>query len=323
MDTSASSQSPAISHGAKALFWYLSMFFTLGIVAFATGAVWYQLINKLVPTDVLPYGVYLAFSQSAVKSAIAALIVGTPFFFLFMTAIRRAIKKAQITLERGVRLWISYLILFLVVAIAIGDVITFVTRFLGGDFTLRFVLKVVTILVITGWIFLYFWLDLKSDDALKTSKLPRTLGAVTLVVIIATLVGGFFIIDSPATSRAKAFDQDRLNDISQLQYQVQDFYRRNAALPATLTELEAEGYSLQNVLRDPQTDELYEYAVIDNTHFELCASFTTDNRNDSETERFYGPGGKNFAHGAERTCYTEAAELIDGLKPLPAELRVN
>jgi uncharacterized protein (UPF0333 family) len=53
-----------------------------------------------------------------------------------------------------------------------GDLITFLAFFLRGDLTVRFVLKVLTVLVIAGGIFLYYLASLKpgatqprADDA--------------------------------------------------------------------------------------------------------------------------------------------------------------
>ena len=202
MDAQPSATQPSATHGAKVLFWYLSLFFTLGIVSFATGAIWYQLINKLVPITIAPYGTSPSFSQGMAKTALAAFIVGAPSFFAFMVILRRSIKRMQVTLQRGVRQWVSYLILFIVVATAIGDVITFLTHVLGGDYTLRFVLKCLTILVITSWIFVYFWLDLRSENSLSKSPLPKVMGGVTIAVLVATLIGGLLIIDSPSITRA-------------------------------------------------------------------------------------------------------------------------
>jgi hypothetical protein len=305
----ASTTSSQPVHGAKALFWYLSLFFTLGIVAFSTGAIWFQLINKLVPLEVVYGGVTRAFSQGLVKNAIASLIVGTPVFLIFSWLIRKAINRGEVALDRGVRQWITYLILFVVVATAIGDVIAVIYSLLNGDFTARFLLKATTILVITGWIFAYFWLEIRSNDALKGKKLPFIMMIAAAVVVLISIIAGFFLIDSPAVARAKAFDQQRMSDITFVQGQVQNHYRINGALPDSLQTLVDEGDIIEDSVRDPQTKQPYEYRKIDAEQFEVCATFTTDNKTDDSYDngQFYSPTGKPMLHGVGRTCFTENA----------------
>ena len=64
-------------------------------------------------------------------------------------------------LESGVRRWLTYIALLLASATVIGDLVTFLSYFLRGDLTTRFVLKVVTVFVIAGGVFWYYllWLE--------------------------------------------------------------------------------------------------------------------------------------------------------------------
>ena len=180
--------------GPKALFWYLTLFFTLAITASSTGAMWFQYINKLFPKEVAGT-VHYSFSQGAVKYAIASLLIAAPLFFIFTVFIRRALVKKSLSTENHVRTWITYIILFLAIAIAVGDLITAVLGVLNGDFTPRFLLKVITILVITGWVFIYYWLELRSSDALAGSSVPKILGIISAVVVAVSFIGAFLRIN--------------------------------------------------------------------------------------------------------------------------------
>lgn len=285
MDTQTNIESRAV-HGAKALFWYLTLFFTLGLTAFNTGNVWFQYINKLVPLEVAGGYVSRSFSQGSLKFAIASLLVATPVFFLFSWLIRRELSRGNLNPKLGVRVWISYVILFIAIAIAVGDLIATVFSVMNGDYTVRFILKSLSILVIVSWIFVYYYLELRSPNALVKTMLPRIFGIITAVVVVASFIGSFFLIDSPAVARARAFDQNRVNDLSQLSAAVEDHYRINQKLPATLDELTPTRAYLE--LSDPKTNEPYKYKTTGAASYELCATFETESVNDEETPYMYG-----------------------------------
>ena len=66
MENQATNQPEKAVHGPKALFWYLTLFFTLAIAATSTGALWFQYINKLFPKEVAGQ-VYRSFSQGRTR----------------------------------------------------------------------------------------------------------------------------------------------------------------------------------------------------------------------------------------------------------------
>jgi hypothetical protein len=292
--------------GPKALFWYLTLFFTLGITAFNTGGLWFQYINKWLPKEISEGFVQGAFSQRSVKFSLASLIVGVPLFFLFSYLIRQALKNQNLNRHNKIRIWITYIILFLTIAIAAGDLITTVFRVLDGDYTLRFLLKSLAILVIVSWIFIYYWLELRSANSLANSKIPKIMAGVTITVIILSFIGSFFIIESPSLARAKAYDRTRIQQLQNLRYNIENYYYQNKKLPINLEELTSENAYLQ--LKDPQTDKPYQYNVIDQNNYELCADFETSNKEPDYSQDFYAA---EFAHEAGYYCFK--------LKVIPAQ----
>lgn len=281
-------------HSAKTLFAYLGLFFTLGTVAIALGGVIFQIINNVFPLE--SYYNY-SYSQGAMKASLAALIVGTPFFFGFALMIRKALNKDMIDVNRGPRQWISYIILFIVVAIAVGDFIAVVTSLLNGDLTVRFILKALTVLAISGAIFWFFWAELKSDTALKSSALPKTTLAVAAIVIVAAIVGGLVFVDTPKQTRMKDYDSQRENHLQTLRQAVNDYYAANQELPESLDQLEV--YAKR--LMDPVTNEPYDYSVISEDEYQLCATFETAS-DDELTNRNY-PLDYEFRHDAGTECF--------------------
>src|SRR3546814_14426826 len=63
-----------------------------------------------------------------------------------------------------VRRWLTYLTLFLAAVALICDVTTLVYNLLGGELSVRFVLKVLVVGVIAGGVFGYYLLDLRSQE---------------------------------------------------------------------------------------------------------------------------------------------------------------
>ncbi len=272
------------SYGAKMLFWYLRLFFTMGFSAAATATLWYQFINKLFPLEVALYGggVNRPYDERAVIWAISSLFILAPTFYVFAAILRKAIGRNEVELDRGVRQWTSYLFLCIVAAIMLGDMITAVRYVLNGDYTTRFFLKVLTILVITGWLFSYVWLELRSKDALAASSLPRTMGITSAVVMVISVAAAFTLIDSPALAREKSFDRQREYNLASLQYSVRNFYSRHARMPESLEALHEDGYVDRRAMEDPATGDVYAYRIVNEEEFELCATFATDNREDDD-----------------------------------------
>lgn len=293
--------------GPKALFWYLGLFFTCSITAFSTGGLWFQFVNKFFPTEI-NYGVAIqSLNQTAIKWEMASLIVALPLFFVFSWLIRQALKKGNLLAESKIRLWISYIILFIVVATAIGDLITTTFSLLNGDFTARFLLKSLTILLISLWIFIYYWLELRSENALVNTSLPKIFGTITLVVIIGSFIGTFFIIESPVQARKNAFDQTRVGNLQDIKYAVDDYYREYQKLPDSLSELRNNRGYLK--ITDPANNQNYGYKIVDPTSYEICATFETSskNQNNHSVYSYY----TEFVHDAGNVCFSKKISKSD------------
>ena len=62
------------------------------------------------------------------------------------------------------RKWLTYLTLFIAVVTLLCDLGSLVYNLLGGEFTSRFALKVLTVAIIAGGIFSYFLIDVRKDE---------------------------------------------------------------------------------------------------------------------------------------------------------------
>ena len=148
---------------AREAFMYLVMFFTLYTSAIAFGTLLFQYVNRWLPDPINnPY--YYDGTLSAIRNATAALIIAFPVFLFVARSLYGAIRKDPEKRASKVRKWLTYLTLFVAAGVIIGDLITLVNYLLSGELTLRFVLKVVIVLGISGTIFGYYLWDLRQEE---------------------------------------------------------------------------------------------------------------------------------------------------------------
>jgi hypothetical protein len=305
---------PEAVSNPKALFWYLTLFFSLDVMAVALGGLWFQFVNKWLGLNIPGSGIGGFFSQEAVKMEIASLLVAGPVFFLMSRLVRRALHRGALSPENRVRMWISYIILFLVVAVAVGDLIRTLFAVLSGDFTVRFLLKALAILIIAVYIFVYYRLELKAKDALTSSKLPKRLCWVAVAVIAASLLISFFVIESPRLTRQKAFDRTRVEDLSSIKSAVDSYYYEYGKLPASLEEMRATRWF--NLI-DNENGKPYEYKATGKDAYTLCAEFTLSSKDQGSVDYRYEPY-QEFVHDAGRVCFDRVVSAQpEGMKKMP------
>lgn len=121
---------------------------------------------------------------------------------------------------------------------------------------------------------------------------------VFAVVIVASVIGGIALLDSPAQERLRRLDERRVDDLHQLAYGVDIYWTREGSLPASLAEL-SEQERIARDLADPATGQPYEYRVLGDRTFELCAVFARDTGTDGRdipdrSFRLHGPGRQCF-----------------------------
>ena len=145
------------------VFVHLFAIVTLYITAFAFGRLIFDYVNLFLP-DPLEMGVYRApvrYSYQSMRWAMAALIVVFPAYFFVSRYLLQLYKKNPAQKSLRIRKWLIYLTLFLAAIVIIIDMVTLLYRFLNGELTIRFVLKVVTVLYIASVIFGYYIWELR------------------------------------------------------------------------------------------------------------------------------------------------------------------
>jgi len=144
---------------AKDAFLYLLSFSALGTWTIGLGSLLCTLLDLWLPEP----GVQRMFRDPfySISGNLASVIVAFPVYLGVMRFILRDLGAHPEKHESGVRKWLTYIALFLASGIVIGDLTTFLAFFLRGDLTVRFVLKVLTVLVIAGGVFWYYLASLK------------------------------------------------------------------------------------------------------------------------------------------------------------------
>ena len=152
---------PRPSLSAREAFLYLVMFSTLYYGAWNLGSLLFTLINRAFPdpTDTT-YPSY--FDEQ--RWSTAAIIIALPVFFFMARYISREIERNPLKRLSPVRRWLTYMTLFLSSTVLVGDTTTLIYNLLGGDLTIRFLLKVLVVAAIAGSGFAYYLLDLRKEE---------------------------------------------------------------------------------------------------------------------------------------------------------------
>ncbi len=139
----------------------LALYFSAG--SFTT--IIFQYINISIP-DVLAEGeyYYLEGAYRAMRFAISTIIVVFPSYLLLMRYLNKVYEKTPEKRNLGTRKWLIYLTLSVAAIIIVGDLVGLVNKLLEGELTVRFALKVITLLFVAGAVFYFYYSDLKKHQ---------------------------------------------------------------------------------------------------------------------------------------------------------------
>ena len=153
---------PAPYVSAREAFIYLLLFTALYLSVYHLGRLVLHFIDLAIPDPASNESRRHLVQQ--VRFSVSSIIVAFPLF-LWLTALTgREVRRDPARRASKVRRQLTYLTLFIAAAFIIGDLIALLDDLLGGELTLRFVLKVVTVAVIAAGLFLYYLRDLRMLD---------------------------------------------------------------------------------------------------------------------------------------------------------------
>lgn len=288
----------------KDFFLWVGAMLSLYVSVFSFIALFFEYINRAFP-DALES--YVDPYSGSIRFAVASLLVLFPTFLILMRFIRNDIAAVPEKSNLWVRRWVLFLTVFIAGATIVGDLITLVNTFLGGDVTTRFILKVLVVLLVAGAGFMHFLADIWGYWTQNPGK-AKLIGYAAGVAVLASVIGGFFVIGSPNQVRLMRFDDQKVSDLTSIQYEIVNYWQTKSKLPAALADLSdpLRGFV---VPKDPQTGDEYGYRVTKSPYsFELCADFNTDGATRTIGVKPIEPTAvslenSNWTHQAGRTCF--------------------
>lgn len=294
----------------KDVFIHLLAIITLYASATAFLVMLFQYINVLIP-DPLVRGYYqLQSYYSAIRWSLSSLIVIFPVYIWAGYYLNKIYSLEPNKRNLRIRKWLLNFTIFAAALIIIGDLVTLIYNFLGGDITARFVLKIAAVFFVAASVFFYYFWELKGWD--KISNAARKIFIYIIIAVVAvSVVAGFFIIGSPQSERLRRFDNQRVSDLQTIQGQIIYYWQNKEKLPAKLNDLQdtISGYV---PAKDPETSADYVYQIKGVMEFALCANFNLPSLEGSSpyielptypSQYYPKTADSNWEHGAGYTCF--------------------
>ncbi|MFH0905317.1 MAG: DUF5671 domain-containing protein [bacterium] len=300
-------------------FVYLLSYATLLISSVGANFLLKAIVDRFVP-DALQNTGASAMADEAIIGFMAAVLIGFPIFVYLNFVANRMLKTGRMRVDSGVRNWLLYITMVVVILIIIWQIIQLFIGFLNGALAIRFIIHVLITLAIAATVLGYQWWHLRhfSQESPKIGAGFRIFEWVVFIIAAGAVVGSFFIIDSPSVRRAKNLDNIRVERLSNIQGAIQDYYGWKGGpgaqkLPTNFDELIS--YAKVSIgedgLIDPVTKERFEYRVTGDKAYQLCAVFDTEFTKDSDnnaTNPIMMEGepasyAQRFYHEVGRTCF--------------------
>lgn len=291
---------------ARDAFFHLLSFTALTSTVVSLIFLTFDFLNRLLPDPAFPN--YYD-DVSSVRWELAVLIVSYPLYLWMSRLLLKEFAVHPDKLASGVRRWLTYLILFATACTLVGDLIALIFSLLQGEVTLRFFLKIITLLVLAGLPFRYYLYSLRiAPERFSQHKIHMRYFVCSVVIVLATVIGAFIVTGSPLRGRAERFDEQRINDLRSIQSEILNIAWGNDPrgmppvvtkpvnpLPATLDEVVQNAqYQTPNIV-DPETSVPYTYTRPSGHEFQLCATFSL--ARDLQYDIFWNhPAGEKCFH---------------------------
>ncbi len=130
------------------------------------------------------------------------------------------------------------------------------------------------------------------------SLLKRMAAMVAVAGVGVAVAAGLKVTGPPREERTRQLDAERVRDLQQLASALES-YRARHGRPADSAEIAAREFNVVMMARDPETNQPYEYRILDSERYELCADFRRASQPD-----LYSPAVGFWSHGPGRQCFT-------------------
>ncbi|KKW42553.1 MAG: hypothetical protein UY92_C0006G0114 [Candidatus Magasanikbacteria bacterium GW2011_GWA2_56_11] len=155
----------AVKASPRDFFLHLLAMVLLYASAASFTAVIYQLINLSIPDPLEQNGYFSETgARSILRHALSMLIVMFPVYIGITLYLQKVYTRNEAKRGLKIRRWLIYLTLFAAALIILFSLVSLLNRFMNGELTLRFALKLLTLLFVTGSIFGYYLWDVRKHQ---------------------------------------------------------------------------------------------------------------------------------------------------------------
>jgi hypothetical protein len=272
------------SNPAFHLFLYLSSFFSLGFLIGGLLTTLFQFVNKFIPDSAFGKDVFAvsAFDDASLKVGISMLLIASLVYFTTAYLINKKLEKGEIRPDSVVRKFITYIALFVLVAISIGSLATLFYNYLTGELTGNSFGKIIAFFAVNGFFASFYFWEIRRKDFLD--KRFKDLYFIALGVVALAFVFGIVVSDSPRVTREKKIDQSVVSEMQMMNSNIEIFFSNNNRLPKA-DEIEK------------SAKFAVEYSIKTEKTYELCGEFLQA----KESVNFFD---KQWNHPAGKHCFT-------------------
>lgn len=283
----------------KNVFLHLLMIAMLYATVIASITLYFQYINELF-YDTALYDSHTG-HYNGIRWGSSVALVAFPVYVYVSFIIAREVRKNKEVREMKIRRWLLYFTQFITALTIIVDLMILLYQFFGGELTARFGLKIAVVLIIAAVVLGYYHWEIHHSG--EKSHLPKAMAISVGMVLLLSIIAGFFVAGSPMHQRSIRFDEQRIQDLTTMQDTVLSYVQSKKTVPS-----EQEFWKWMNTIpTDPATDEKYTYTKKSETAFAVCATF----QNESEED-------KSSVYMAPTGMYSEDVQLngsIDWIHP--------
>ena len=230
----------------------------------------FALLNVIFPE----VGSYTSLGYTDVFSALGIFTTAVIVFLIMVHVVVRLVKQGGTNPESKVRTWTLYIgqfIGYVTLAITLAIAIKY---FFGGEFTVRFALKSLVVLLIGVDAVLFFRHELTRTDS-TPAWVSTVMSVVAGIILVVSIIGTFMYLGTPNIARSIKHDEQRVSDLQSLNSNIINWYQSRGTLPTDLAELKKVDYYQEP--RDPHymQGRVYTYQVTDakKLSYEICGTF--------------------------------------------------
>ncbi len=243
----------------------------LFIIFFSVSSIFFEILNRLMPIGGWYQYMYSG-SIYSLRTSLSMLIVSGILYAVTTYRIQKIESLGAKMLASQVRHWLFSITLFILACIAMVDLIVVLQYLFAGDFTVRFTLKCLWVLLLSALAFAIYRGRQQGRAHMREVACEWISGAMILIV----LVTGIISVGTPTMARSYQNDDIRISNMGMVVQSLLMYWNENnLVLPKSLNELKdpIRGISIP---RDPLSNAEYEYIKKAGSTFQICAVFETD-----------------------------------------------